>query len=182
MIFAILTIGSCACCGGIYLLLPGAEWRTHESVRGGFKIELPAEPREDLPIPGLKADPTLQVEGTVLWKRGEFYAVMYQDLPDLGVPPPADMALNLAIQGIEADPEVRAIVRKVPVTISGFPAREVEYVGTDGGTYVARFVIAGNRFYRVVGGGRFVKPGNDNVRRFLDSFEVLDRKVKRKNQ
>ena len=59
-----MTLGTCGCCGGIYLLLPGANWRPYESARGGFKVDLPADAKTDMPIPGMKPDPNMKVEGT----------------------------------------------------------------------------------------------------------------------
>src|SRR5262245_58514468 len=54
MIFGVLVVGSCSCCLGVYALLPGERWRTHESVQGGYKVDLPAAPKKNMPIPGLK--------------------------------------------------------------------------------------------------------------------------------
>jgi hypothetical protein len=179
MVFGVLAIGTCSCCGGIYLLMPGASWRTHESARGGFKVDLPAEPKANMPIPGMKADPNVTVEGAILWKRGEFYAVMYWDILPAKARAQADEALlDSAEQGVEQEPEVRRIVRKETITVSGFHGREIEYVATDGGTYIGRFIVADSRLYALVGGGRFVHPGNVNVRRFLDSFAVTDPKLR----
>jgi hypothetical protein len=179
-IFGLIAVGSCACCGGVFLLLPDAKWRTHESKEGGFKVELPAAPKKELPIPGMKADPNMKVEGTMLWRRGEFYAVMYWDIPPAAARVETDKKLlDAAVKAMETDPEVRRVVRDVPITVSDFAGREVEYVATDGGTYIGRFVIADSRLYGVVGGGRFVHPGNANVRRFLDSFAVTDPKLLR---
>lgn len=176
VVFGIMTIGTCSCCGFGYLMLPSAKWRMHQSTKGGFKVELPAAPRSSMPIPGLKPDPTLKIEGTILWKNGEFYAVMYEDLNVQFGRGPDEAFLNEAVKALETETEVRSVVRKDPITVSGFPGREVEYVASDGGTYVARLVIAENRFYRAVGGGRFVSPNNANIRRFLDSFAVTNPK------
>ena len=81
MVFGLLIVGGCSCCGGIYLLLPDAKWRKHESAQGGFRVDLPAQPKRNMPIPGMKADPNTHVEGAMLLKRGELYAVMYWDIP-----------------------------------------------------------------------------------------------------
>jgi hypothetical protein len=175
MVFGMLAFGTCACCGGIYLIMPGAHWRTHESSRGGYKVDLPANPKANMPIPGLKPDPKMTVEGAILWKRGEVYAVMYWDIPPANVRAQADQVLlDAAERGVEEEPEVQRIVRKQAITVSGFPGLEIEYVATDGGTYIGRFIVADSRLYALVGGGRFVHPGNANIRRFLDSFVVTD--------
>jgi len=179
MVFGVLMVGTCSCCGGIYLLLPGAHWRTHESTRGGYKVDFPAEPKANMPIPGMKPDPKMTVEGAILWKRGEFYAVMYWDIPPANARAQTDQALlEAAEHGVAQEAEVQRIVRKESITVSGCPALEIEYLATDGGTYIARFIIANSRLYALVGGGRFVHPGNANIRRFLDSFAVTDPKLR----
>ena len=181
IVFGVLIVGSCACCGGIYLLLPGAKWRTHESTRGGFRVEFPAEPRTNMPIPGLVADPDVQTEGAILWKRGEFFVVWYRAIVPARQRVETDQQLLAeAERGIEREPEVQRIVSKKPITVSGFPGIEIEYVARDGGNYVARVIVADQRMYALVGGGRFVGPGNANVRRFLDSFAVTNARLQPK--
>jgi hypothetical protein len=179
LIFGILFFGTCTCCGGIYALLPGAVWRTHDSIPGGFRVELPAEMNKNMTLPNLRPDPRMQVEGTILWKRGEVYVVMHRDFDpkDRGWRTDEQL-LDEAVKGIEQESEVRTMVRKEPLQVSGFPAREIEYVGKDGGTCVGRIVVAGSRLYVVVGGGRFVRPGNANIRRFVDSFEVTGQDIR----
>src|SRR5262245_14551983 len=177
-IFGVLAIGGCACCGGIYLAIPGERWQKHESVQGGFKVDLPATPKTDMPIPGVKPDPKLKVEGAILWKRGEFYTITYADIAARNVRLQTDEALlDEAVRSIETEREVQRVVRKDPIGVCGFPGREIEFVSTDGGTYVARVIIADTRLYVLIGGGRFVGPNNANIRRFLDSFEITDKRL-----
>ena len=76
------------------------------------------------------------------------------------------------MQGMTEDPEVVRVSRDVPITVSGYPGREVEFITDDGGTNLARLVVTDRRVYIVIGGGRFVKSGNANIRRFVGSFKV----------
>lgn len=176
VIVGVLLLGTCACCGGGYLLLPGENWRRHESVAGGYAVEVPGAMRNDVPIPGMKIDPNVKIEGTVLWKRGEVYLVSYMPLPPAGARGRTDDAiLDELVREMQADPEIKRVVRNERITVSGFPAREIEYVYEDNGTYIGRMVITDRFLYTAVGGGRFVRPGNANVRRFLNSFEVTDK-------
>jgi hypothetical protein len=173
VIFGVLLIGSCACCGGVYFLLPGENWQRHESPAGRFSVELPGPVRPNMPIPGMKPDPNVKVEGTVLWKRGEVYIVSYLELPPAGQRLLTDQQmLDEVTHRMESDPEIKKMVRNDPIKVSGYPGREIEYLYEDGGTYVGRIVITNRRMYIVVGGGRFVRPGNKNLRRFLDSFQI----------
>jgi predicted Zn finger-like uncharacterized protein len=173
VVLGVVLLGGIACCGGGYMLLPGEDWKRHQSAAGGFAVDLPGPAKSDLPIPGLKNEPGLKVEGTMLLKRGEFFAVFYRDLPFGAVA--GQEALDEAVKGIRNEPDIRQVVRNEQLTVSGFAGREVEYLYSDGGTYVARIVITPQRLYIAVAGGRFVRPGNTNVRRFLDSFEVTDK-------
>ena len=43
---------------------------------------------------------------------------------------------------------------------------------------MGRIVVAGSRLYVAVGGGRFVRPGNANIRRFVDSFQVTGQAIR----
>ncbi|MBN9524267.1 hypothetical protein J0H58_38100, partial [bacterium] len=59
------------------------------------------------------------------------------------------------------------------VTVSGFPARELE-LEVEGQRRLARIVVAHTRVYTVYAGGPFTEPGEPRVRRFIDSFQVTD--------
>jgi hypothetical protein len=81
-----------------------------------------------------------------------------------------DELLDYAVNAIKEEPVVRTLVRQVPVMLSGFAGHEIEYVATDSRTYICRVIAAYSRLYPKIGGGRFIKLGNANIRRFLDSM------------
>ena len=175
IIFGVLLLGTCACCGGGFLLLPGEKWHKHQSPEGGFAVDLPVPAKKGSPIPGMKLEPGQQAEGAVLWKRGEVYLISYVPVPPVGQRAATEEALlDQAVQEMKNDRNIKRVVRNERVTVSGFPGREVEYLYEDNGTYVGRIIISNRRLYIVVAGGRLVSPGNANVRRFLDSFEITD--------
>jgi hypothetical protein len=172
IIFGVLFLGSCTCCGGGYALLPDENWRTYQSPQGGFSVEIPVEPKQDMKAYGVKPDSGVRVEGGLLWKRGEFYTISYGEVtPKFARAASDDQILREMVQALSTNPESR-VLRDTPITVSGFPGREVEFAETDGGTNLARVVLADRRVYVVMGGGRFVKTGNPNIRRFVDSFKV----------
>jgi hypothetical protein len=176
--FGLIGLGSCACCGGVFLILPGAQWRTHNSIQGGFAVELPATPQRDMKIPGVQPDPAMKVEGTILWSRGESFVIFYRDMlaRDQRVETD-DELLDAAVKEMQSERDFRRMIRNDRILISGFPARDLEFLATDGGTYGARLIVADSRYYALVGGGRFSRAGNANVRRFLTSFKVTDPKL-----
>jgi predicted Zn finger-like uncharacterized protein len=163
------------CCGGVYL---GGQpkWRTHDSEAGGFRVELPAAPRADMAHwAGTKNDPNVKVEGTILFLRLEDYGVIYTDIDAAKRRVmTADAILDEAIAGMAGGLPGARVVRQAPVTVSGFPGREVVIDAPGHGTAVGRVVLAESRLYVVVSGGRFADPDGVRARRFLDSFEITD--------
>lgn len=179
MSFGLLAVGSCAICGGIVLLVPQPNWQTHHSTQGGFKVDLPAAPHNNPQLRGVKPELNMKIEGARLWSRGEEYSIGYADiLPRNQRAHRDERLLDESVKEIESSPECRRVVRNEPVTVSGFPARELEVVGKDGGTYMLRLVVADSRYYMAIGGGRTVRAGNANIRRFLNSFEVTEPKLR----
>jgi hypothetical protein len=163
------------CCGGVYL---GGRptWRTHHSVAGGFRVELPAAPKANLARwAGIQNDPRVNVEGTILLMRLEDYGVVYVDIdPFKRAQLTDDAIIQEAITGMkEATPGAR-VLRSDPVTVSGFPGREVVVDAPGEGVAVGRVVVAETRLYIAITGGRFADPGGERARRFLDSFEITD--------
>lgn len=177
-LFVLLTVG---CCGGLYLAIPGPKWQKHESARGGFKVDLPAAPQTDLGkrAGGDKAGAEMHTEGTMLFGRMEEFAIVYGDIPPHERRFGTDkQRMDDAVKAMKESGEVGALLRQKDITVGGFPAREVEFSTTGGGWYISRIIIADGRVYVLVAGGRFAKPGNENARRFMDSFEITDPKLK----
>ena len=177
LVLVLLCVLGAAACGGLFLLL-GPNWRTHESVNGGFKVDLPAAPRDDMPdLARIRNQGEVKIEGTLLVTKFEEYSVIYADIqaPLRGSD---DAILNEAVKGLERDTPGAKVVRDTPVAVGNFPAREVAFTHPEGGTYIARIVVADTRLYLIVAGGpQMTAIGNDRVRRFLDSFKVTDPKL-----
>jgi hypothetical protein len=173
---AFLVIGAIGCCGLAAFLVPAPDWREHDSQQGGFRCELPADPRNDmarrLNVPGGRT-----VEGTFLWTRAENYAIIFwDDKPANPLPVRQTDAerLDAQVKMLTSGPNVQSVTRTESVEVSGFPGREFEFRYKNGGTVTGRVVIADSRIYVIWAGGRFTRPENENVRRFLDSFEITD--------
>jgi hypothetical protein len=170
-----VALGAVACCGLAAVVLPGPEWREFRSERGGYKVELPAAPKtaNDLRrrVRGLQNPNNL--EGTLLWTRAENYIIVFADLRGANRNQPVHRILNDAVRDVTGGQNVRTEA----VVVSGCPAREFEFRQRNGGTYTGRVVLAGDRVFVLFAGGRFTRPDNQNVRRFLDSFEVTDPKL-----
>lgn len=170
-----------AACGGLVALLQ-PKWRPHESPAGGFRVDLPADPRDDMAEQVAVDNPAgARVEGTVLPLDDEVYAVAYWDLDPVGRRLVTDAALlEQAVKGLEAEaPPGGRVARGGKVLVSGFPAQDVAVTLAGGeGSVACRVVVAGPRLFLLsAGGGRTPADRNPNVRRFLDSFAVTDARL-----
>ncbi len=188
VMMALLFVGllTAATCGGIFLVLQ-PKWRVHHSGAGGYKVELPAEARNDMEemVRARGAiQPNVRIEGTLLLVKLEEYSVVYADIDEQLRPFMQDEdILDDAVTGLEEDEPGVVILRDNPTTVSGFPAREVVFTHSDGGTYVCRIVVADTRLYIVTAGGpNMDTDGNERTRRFLDSFEVTDARLMAKQK
>jgi hypothetical protein len=179
VIGGVMLFGCVGCCGGLYFLLPSEKWQKHESAAGGFRVDLPAPPRKDMNSFAGKNDANLKIEGTIFFKRMEEYAVVYGELPPKNPwRVPDEQLIDEAINGVRGEGEVSRVLSEKKLKVGGYSAREVEFLAKGGGWYVMRVIITDNRVYVLVAGGRFAKQGNANVRRFMDSFEFTDPRIK----
>ncbi|MCE9566632.1 MAG: hypothetical protein K8U57_31805 [Planctomycetes bacterium] len=171
-------LGMCGCCGLAAVVLPPPEWQNHKwsHDKGGFKVDLPGEPQHDM-ANRVKVRPGREhkgVEGMFLWTRAENYIIAYRDLKDL--PKSEDEFLDAEVEVITSDKHiiVQPIKRSEKIEVQGFPGREFEYEFKNGGVVTGRVILAGKRVYILVAGGQFTDSGTENVRRFLESFEITD--------
>jgi hypothetical protein len=154
------------------------QWRTHESARGGFKVDLPAEAMTDIAKQtGFPATQGTTIEGTV--HRKVDYVVVWGNAPTQRNRVATDeQTIDGAIQGIQnALPANASIERGEMSTVNGCPSRDVTVIVPGAGEMVIRFVVADSRLYMVVAGGRGGKADHPDVRRVIDSFEITDPKL-----
>jgi hypothetical protein len=159
---------------GMYFVF-APQWREHESAAGGYKVEFPAAPRNDLV--GLIANPppAATFEGTVLRMWREEFLVSYADIPpDQRVRMDDEALLARGVADLKRiRPGADVLDHRTP-DVSGFPGRELVLRSPDGGVIVARVVLADTRRYIVQAGGPDSSAESPRVRRFLDSFAVTD--------
>lgn len=170
------TVGSCVCCGLAAVVVPDPEWQEFDSPQGGYRVELPDVPRADMAKQVRTQRPQVKqtIEGTTLWTRAEHFVVAFRDVERPRGGKSDAQILEEEVKAVTTDRKIRAVTRTEPVTVSGFPGREFEYRYTNDGTVTGRVVVADNRIYVLVAGGQFTRPGDENVRRFLDSFAITD--------
>jgi hypothetical protein len=174
----LLTLLTVAACAGLVAVLQ-PHWQTYESAAGGFKVDLPADPRDDLEdLDQIGNNPNARAEGTVLWVHEEVYLVIYTDVDPRALQADDDDNLKEALVGLQRDTPGLKVIRTDPVTVSGWPATEAVLRHPQHGIVFCRIVLADTRVYLVVAGGqKLTVAGNRRVRRFLDSFAVTDPKL-----
>ncbi|MBA4065159.1 MAG: hypothetical protein C0501_15875 [Isosphaera sp.] len=152
---------------------PAAAWQPHESAGGGFRVELPAAPRADLAEQAGAQLPGWAVEGTTF--RGADYHVLWGEIPDRRRQTD-DQVLEEAYRGLVARHAARG-EKGPPLTVGGFPARDMYATADNGDERVFRVVVAHTRAYVLVVGGGRANPRGADARRFLDSFTITDPKL-----
>ena len=143
---------------------------------GGYTVELPAEPRDDMAQFAAKhgpVQPGVKYEGTILIGRLEEYSIVYADIAGpLRRGKTDDQLLDAALEGMKNAVPAPVVRASKAVTVSGFPGREVE-LQVDGQKLLARVVVANTKLYTVVAGGPLAGgSGAERVRRFIDSFKL----------
>jgi hypothetical protein len=181
VIILLLGFLTVAACGGLILLLAQPHWQTHESLAGGFKVDFPAELQPDIrDMAKGKRQDNGEIEGTMLVGRLEVYSVYHKELDAAARQFSDEQILKTVVAGMKADPENQGIgiIREQPMTVAGYPAREVVFTHPDGGTNVCRVVVAGSHQYILGVSGPLMKPdGNERSERFFDSFQVTAQPV-----
>ena len=180
VILGLVGLLTVAACGGMFALLQ-PRWRPYQSPAGGFRVDLPAAPRADMPtlVPvDKRGGPKAAVEGTILVLKREVYAVAYWDITAADRKGVGDDALlEAAVKGMEAEaPAGSRFVRKGKAKVPGCKAEDVAItLPGDDGSVLCRVVVAGPRVFVVMaGGGATPVERNPGPRRFINSFAVTD--------
>lgn len=176
VIGALVLVGTIGCCAGIFMILPGPRWQTHESERGKFKVELPGPPQAGVEkLAGLELERGEYSEGAIIPRKGEHFVVIYRSIPPTRVRAATDEQEITETIGVLQKATQMLPLRNDAITVNNFPAREVEFRGKNG-SFMARVVVADHRMFVVLAGNRLSKLGPD-AHRFLESFQITDPKL-----
>jgi hypothetical protein len=171
--------GLFACCGGLWLLFPTPHWRMHESEKGGFKVQFPADVRPNAEeTVGLSLEPGEEAEGAAL-SVNEQYLVVYKDVPGTKERRAAnrtdEQEIDEALDHLLSSEPSAGKPRRETMKVGGFPAVEIEF-HCDAGWYTVRMILADTRLYSLVVHS-LSRPRDANMRKFMDSFEITDAKL-----
>ena len=147
-----------------------ASWRTHESVRGGFKVELPGNPRENLQgdrrLPALPGASTMAATHHL-----EHYVVMWHDLPDRDGRTD-DEIIDEFVKKVADTNHAMEVGNGQPLSVGGYTAREIELTELDGDSILLRVIVAGRRVFVLMASGPTIEANDADVHRFFNSFEI----------
>ena len=180
IVIILLALGffTCLACGGGTLILATPRWHTHQSDKGNFKVDFPAQVNPNIEHDAkIELKPGEHVEGAVLAGRLEFYWVWYKDFPERVAFNTDEQILDETVKNLSKE-GVGTVEKEVDRKVDNYAAREVVIVQPDGQTHHCLIVVAKSRLYIATAGGPFVSvEGNERVRRFLDSFHILNPNV-----
>jgi hypothetical protein len=126
---------------------------------------------------GLKLENGTRAEGTIRLRRVEKFIVIYRDIKSTKERGGTDeKELDERVERIRRAMQAEQIAEKKEITVAGFPGREISFQAKTG-WHVARIVVADTRVYIVLAGGGMSQPGDPDLQRFLDSFEITDAKL-----
>jgi hypothetical protein len=168
----------------VWVLLPDrARWRTHNSAAGGFRIDFPAEPHEERALWADMGGAQSPRRLGCVFRKVKF-AIEWGDLPTRLGPTDEEFIEWLGEGRIRWSEQQRqsgeawagdgSVVMGPQFTVSGFPARDLEFFRGRNTSAATRVVVADSRLYWIVVEGVYLDPQSPDVRRFLDSFKITD--------
>jgi len=146
-------------------------WKEFRSSEGAFSILLPGTPTEQISTAG-----PIDFHFFVLEQKDITYMVGYSDYPDTLVQERTpDVMLDGTRDGAVANVQGE-LLSELIISLNEYPGRELK-IESHGGkvTTKTRIFMVGHRLYQVMVATRKEKAFSENVKRFLDSFKLLEK-------
>ncbi|MDD5291787.1 MAG: hypothetical protein PHY46_01200 [Candidatus Omnitrophica bacterium] len=167
----------------VVILISGCNimgWKQYASVEGGFSVQLPGEPEGQKIILDTQVGRTYLNMYTLNRKDDNFiYAVGYVDYPDeLFNLKSVDQILNDGRDG--AARNVQGVLTKESnISIEGYPGREFTIeVGNGEAVVKGKLFLVGQRVYQLMVTTDKKWSDSYNIKRFLDSFQLIKSKTR----
>jgi hypothetical protein len=151
-------------------------WATVNRPDDGFKVEMPADPR-DLQVPAynetggseqvkmLYSNPDGETTFAVTWEDNPPVARVNRDSPEKTL----DQARDGMLVRTQTTP-----VREANVTVSGYPGRDITAKNSGGGYLDARLIFSNDRLYTLMAVYPSISARREqDVIRFYNSFTIL---------
>lgn len=145
------------------------EWREFRSAKGGFVVQLLGEPKVDANPP----DPTGRAETRYVIDLGDTaYIVAFDDyapghLTNANPQTILETAQNALLKALNG-----TLRQQKPITLSGYPGREILFDTPDHNTGKVHVYVIKNRLYQVWYLGPTGKETRPDVDHFLNSFQL----------
>jgi hypothetical protein len=150
---------------------PTADWQEYKSAKGGFRVEMPGKPAED--VKDLPSAPNMKLYAMMLSYNGGGLLAFASDLAPMDVAKAEqvlDVSRDTAVKsmGATASNEKREMVGK-------YPARRFDYSSPNGYRGTMRIVLGDKRLYQInaIGPGDF--SSSPEAKRFIESFGILEK-------
>jgi hypothetical protein len=151
--------------------LPDTQFRSPD---GRFTIVMPGQPIQELKRFGQGEAQLIQHKFSVFRNnKRELFMVYYMDIPEPAV---KGLGTEKLIDSFVQDVAVSAngtLVDKRKIVINGHPGAEVKVKVPNTGIITARVFLVGNRCYHVSAAMPSAKASSEEVRKFLDSFQLF---------
>jgi hypothetical protein len=146
-------------------------WQTYTSQDGGYSVELPGKPHEEIRrVPGPTTSVLMRYVATQAPDRSGVFGVAYLDLP------PAIQDPRAAAAQMECTPQrlKGQLLSKYDVNVQGYRGREYK-VQREQGVTTVRTLLVGRRIYELIVNAPSQNEGGEVRERFLSSFKLLAR-------
>ncbi|MFQ3587540.1 MAG: hypothetical protein SNJ76_07740 [Fimbriimonadaceae bacterium] len=152
-----------------------APWREYRSREGRFSVQMPALPAENRQDQRTDAG-EIAVHMAYATYRGWVFFVAYNDFPmDLGPDSSRRQTIDSAAQGIMRSRDDAKLIRRTDFRWQNHPAVDVtfEFGPPDSrGQVVWRGILVENRLYQIMVLSTNGAPGEQETKRFIDSFRL----------
>jgi hypothetical protein len=154
--------------------LPAA-WKEFTSQQGRFKALFPEQPTEETknPPPGVVGNPIYKIY-IFRSNKKELFQVLYSDFSDDIVKKHGtEKLVDTLAKSVAADAK-GSIQEQHKTSLGNVRGAEVKVGVPNTGIITARVFLSGNRGYQVVAAMPSEKATSEDVKRFLDSFQLLN--------
>ena len=142
-------------------------WKLFACQEGNFSALFPGAPKEKI-----QNELIFKVHSFVFEKRKAAYLVLYVDYPEKLHVSPTVQTFDGARNG--ALGKDGKLLQEKPITVEGFPGREIQIEKKDGEEFVVdRYFLAANRLYQVMVVVSKQDESSTNIPYFLNSFSLL---------
>jgi hypothetical protein len=152
-------------------------WVPFRSPEGGFVLTMPGEPREQIrPLQTVNGRIDLHSFATQPTGGTRAYLVSYENQSTVAASKPAQLMLAGCVNAFKKLAESGGeLLTCRSCSLQGFPGREVAMINAKGTFMIDRMFVANRRLYQVMVVAPGERASDDDERKFLDSFRIVQK-------